>query len=218
MNLQRSSGQHPLLLRGIPGSGWREASCSLSQGERAERSVLVILPGDVGISEADALAQSLEQLEFRVALVGAESSARPPHGAEPDATLPPHKAIAGDLDEWDAAISFGDESLHLLTHIIPRVRASVHVGAAALAFDEIVASLGWAMKGEAICGDGDRAPGRHKALLLDTGSIRLHATPTHALRHRQELPVLRVNAFHQNRPYADPLIIELARRHLAMWS
>lgn len=218
MTVQISSELHLSRLHGLAGYGWHEARYSSDDCEQTERSVLVVLPRGVAISEADSLSQSLAQLEFRVAFVGSESSSSPWRaiGAKPSSRRP--LASLDDIDGCDAVISFGDESLHVLKRFIPHLRASVHVGAAALALGEITASMDKATELGFTCSTGRKGAQRHRALLLDTGHIGNHDIPAGATRPLEELAVLQVDGLQHNHPYSDPLIIELARRHLSMWS
>lgn len=218
MNLQVSGELRLPRLLGVAGHGWYEAKHFTDQSELTGRSVLVVLPNGVSISEAASLVQSLEQLEFHVAFFEPESSSSSwrTNDSEPFSRLP--LAFLDGFDGWDAVISFGDESLPVLKGAFPRLRASVHVGAAALALDEIMASPDRATELGRTCFTDRKRAQRHKALLLDTGSVGNHGIPTGAARHLEKLAVLQVDRLHHNRPYADPLIIELARRHLSMWS
>lgn len=218
MTVQTSSELHLPRSHGIVGDGWHEAQYFSDQSERAERSVLVALPKGVAISEADSLAHSLTQLELRVAFVEPESSSNlwREVESEPSSRLP--LTFLDDIDGYDAVISFGVESLYILKNAIPRLRASVHVGAAALALGEIIVSLKRTTESGRMCSTDRKGAQRHKALLLDTRSVGSHDIPTRAARSLDGLSVLQVDEIHHDRPYADPLIIELARRHLSMWS
>lgn len=218
MNVQSSSELHLPRLRGVAGHGWHEARYSSDDSERTERAVLVLLPDGVAIAEADLLAQSLAQLEFRVAFLESEHSSGRWRAIDAKPSSRPPRAFPDDIGGYDAAISFGDESLRVLKSAIPGLRASVHVGAAAVAFGEINAALDGGTEWTRRCAtDAEGAQG-HKALLLYTGSAGSHRIPMGGTQLLGELSILQVDRLHHDRPYADPLIIELARRHLSMWS
>lgn len=213
MTVQISSEAH------LPRSpGWHEANYLSDTSEFTGPSVLVVLPSGVAISEAALLSKSLEQLEFRVTFF--ESGGSINSGRSSDSTLSSRwpLPLLDDIDGCNSVISFGSESLHVLTRSIPRLRASVHVGAATPALGEIISSLNRTTESGRICSTDRIGARHHKALLLDIGSVGSRVMPTDAVRLLDELSILQVDRIHHTRPYADPLIIELARRHLSMWS
>lgn len=187
------------------------------QEAQEERSVVVILSDPVNIADTNALTQSLQQLQFRTAFIGADAIASLRSAPEPNRPCWWLKGEFDDLRRPDAVISFGDESLRLLKPALLHLKASVHVAEAAQAFIKLFESLAQSMccdsnlpKDEALMPD-------HHALLIETGPPGDYSTATSGLGHQPGLRVIRVNSAYWNHPYADPLIIELARRHLEMW-
>jgi hypothetical protein len=217
MHPLQSSRALPSLSTALVGSLPAAGSYCFEQLTHEERSVVVILSDAIASADKNALTQSLHQLQFRTSFIGAEANASS-HSAL--VTNCPGCWPQSKFDEtWhqNAVISFGDESLPLLKPVLSHFRASVHIAETAQAFIELIESLSESKNSTGqIANDVTLLPDHH-ALLIETGPPSGYSTATKCLGRQSSLRVIRARSAYRVRPYSDPLIIELARRHLEMW-
>jgi hypothetical protein len=183
-----------------------------------EKSVAIILSDAAGNADTNALIESLHQLQFRIAFMGAVANASLPSARVPNSTDWPVQGPFDDLPRLDAVISFSDDALPLLKPALLHLRASVHVAETAPAFIEIFQSLNQSMGSMGRMRNDVTLPPCHQALLIETGPSSEYSSAIGCYGQHLALRVIRVKGTYRTRPYTDPLIIELARRHLEMWA